>query len=421
MSDLPSGTVTLMFTDIEGSTPLIYELGDEYGAMLTAHRHVLRSAVKEAGGFEVDCRADEFFAVFQRPQDAALAAIAGQRRLAQRSWPQGAVVRVRMGLHTGAPTADDGAYVGLDVHRAARICSAAHGGQILISGATRHLLPPDALVTDLGGYSLRGLADSEQLFQLTAAGLTTSFPPPRTNAGREGRRMHRGLSWPVRRTPMPPPSLAESAGRVRALLPEVEEQLHRPLVALAAALLKADRAAREADDFLDRVDRRRLEQRLATQRGRRHLSQRAIDEARRLERSLAAVEQLLGRREALRVLSNEPWIEHLQPPSVEATDALRQRVETATLELDEAKTLAAGALDPLSFKLKRTRRRAIYRSHQHLYVVPFEDETGCDRRREFHTLDEARKFRDALRLAAKAETEYTGTHPTGSGQGSSIP
>ena len=79
VTDLPSGTVTLLFTDIEGSTPLVYQLGDEYGAMLTAHRHVLRGAVKEAGGFEVDCRADEFFAVFQRAQDAATAAIAGQR------------------------------------------------------------------------------------------------------------------------------------------------------------------------------------------------------------------------------------------------------------------------------------------------------------------------------------------------------
>ena len=265
MSDLPSGTVTLLFTDIEGSTPLVHQLGDEYGAMLTAHRHVLRGAVREAGGFEVDCRADEFFAVFQRAQDAAMAAIAGQRGLAERSWPQGAVVRVRMGLHTGAPTADEGAYVGLDVHRAARICSAAHGGQILISGATRQLLPPDAPVTDLGGYSLPGLPDSEQLFQLTAAGLTSRFPPPRASAGRERRRPHPGLSWPVRRTPMPP-SLAETALRVRALLPEVEEQLHGPLVALAAALQKADRATRDADDFLDRVDRRRLEQRLAHQR-----------------------------------------------------------------------------------------------------------------------------------------------------------
>jgi hypothetical protein len=113
-------------------------------------------------------------------------------------------------------------------------------------------------------------------------------------------------------------------------------------------------------------------------------------------------------------------MEHLELQSVEAADALHQRVETATLELDEAKRLAAGALDPPSFKLKRTRRRAIYRSQQHLYVVPYEDETGCDRQREFHTLDEARKFRDALRLAAKAKTEYTGTHPTGSGTGSSL-
>ena len=417
--ELPSGTVTLLFTDIEGSTALVYELGDEYGAMLTAHRRVLRGAVKEAGGFEVDCRADEFFAVFQRAQDAAMAAIAGQRGLAERSWPQGAVVRVRMGLHTGAPTADEGAYVGLDVHRAARICSAAHGGQILICGATRHLLPPDASVTDLGAYSLRGLPDSEQLFQLTVAGQATRFPPPRADAGRERRRPHRGLSWPVSRTPTPP-SLAETALRVRALLPEVEEQLHRPLVVLAAALLKADRAAREADDFLDRVDRRRLEQRLAHQRKRRHLSQRAIDEARRLERSLAAVEQLLGRRQALRLLSTESWIEHLPLPSVEATDALRQRVQTATLELDEAKTLAAGALDPLSFKLKRTRRRGIYRSQQHLYVVPFEDETGCERRREFRTLVHARKFRDALRLAAKAKTEYAGPSFHGSDSGGSV-
>src|SRR5436189_3697847 len=137
MSDLPQGTVTLLFTDVEGSTKLVHELGDAYAAVLADHRRLVRDAVAAAGGYEVDSRGDEFFLAFPAAGAAAGAAVALQRSLAEHEWPDGVQVRVRVGLHTGCPTVRDGAYFGIDVHRAARICQAGHGGQVLVSAATR--------------------------------------------------------------------------------------------------------------------------------------------------------------------------------------------------------------------------------------------------------------------------------------------
>ena len=130
---LPGGTVTFLFTDIEGSTRLLQELGDHYGQVVADHRRLLRDVFQAAGGSEVDTQGDAFFYSFPRARDAVGAAVAGQRALASHEWPRGADVRVRMGLHTGEPTVGDEGYVGLDVVRAARICSAGHGGQILVS------------------------------------------------------------------------------------------------------------------------------------------------------------------------------------------------------------------------------------------------------------------------------------------------
>jgi class 3 adenylate cyclase len=159
MPGLPSGTVTLLFTDIEGSTALVQQLGESYGEVLAEHRRLLRGAVAEAGGCEVDCRADELFAAFQRAGDAVRAAIAGQRALGDHAWPEGAILRVRMGLHTGEPAVEGGAYLGLDVNRAARICADAHGGQVLLSQTTRELVTRDAQTEDLGWFSLAGLTE----------------------------------------------------------------------------------------------------------------------------------------------------------------------------------------------------------------------------------------------------------------------
>jgi class 3 adenylate cyclase len=188
---LPSGFVTLLMTDIEGSTALLRRMGDRYRDLLNEVRVVLRTAVSRAGGREIDVRADEFFAVFERARDAVVAAASLQRELRERSWPEGAEVRVRVGIHSGRPTLTDVGYIGLAVHTAARVSSAAHGGQVLLSGAARNAVegPASAGVRfrSLGRFRLHGLSDTEALFQLLAKGLRASFPPPRTK-GRSRRK-----------------------------------------------------------------------------------------------------------------------------------------------------------------------------------------------------------------------------------------
>ncbi|HEY3105158.1 MAG TPA: adenylate/guanylate cyclase domain-containing protein, partial [Gaiellaceae bacterium] len=133
MRDLPRGTVTFLFTDVEGSTRLLKQLGERYGDVLSEHQRLLRTAFEEAGGQEIDTQGDSFFFVFPRAREAVQAAVAGQRALAKHQWLAGAPVRVRMGLHTGEPTVGEERYTGMGVHKAARIASAAHGRQILLS------------------------------------------------------------------------------------------------------------------------------------------------------------------------------------------------------------------------------------------------------------------------------------------------
>ena len=134
---LPSGFVTLLMTDIEASTALLRRLGDGYGALLNDVRSIVRRAVSQGSGHEIDARADEFFAVFDRPAAAVEAAVAVQRALGTRTWPNALEVRVRVGIHSGRPTLTDVGYIGLAVHTTARLCTAAHGGQIVVSAATR--------------------------------------------------------------------------------------------------------------------------------------------------------------------------------------------------------------------------------------------------------------------------------------------
>src|SRR5262249_47078979 len=137
---LPSGTVTFVFTDIEGSTRLLQELGDAYGDVVSAHRRIIRETFGKNDGREMDTQGDAFFFSFGRARSAGDAAVAAQRALSEEEWPLGKDVRVRMGLHTGEPSVGEEGYIGLDVVRAARICSAGHGGQILISETTRALV-----------------------------------------------------------------------------------------------------------------------------------------------------------------------------------------------------------------------------------------------------------------------------------------
>src|SRR5437764_9324765 len=184
MAELPSGTVTLLFTDIEGSTRLLQRLGERYAEVLAAHHRLLREAFAAHGGREVDAQGDAFFVAFPRALEAVRAATAAQRALAAHPWPEGAAVRVRMGLHTGEPTRTGGRYVGLDVHRAARVGAAGHGGQVLLTQTTQalvaHELPDQVSLRDLGPQRLKDLQHPEPLYQLVVDGLPADFPPPKT-------------------------------------------------------------------------------------------------------------------------------------------------------------------------------------------------------------------------------------------------
>jgi WD40 repeat protein/class 3 adenylate cyclase len=173
-----------LFTDIEGSTRLLHELGDRYAGVLADHRRLLRDAFQRHDGVEVDTQGDSFFVAFADPGRAVAAAGDAQTALAHHAWPEGVEPRVRMGLHTGEPLVADGHYVGIDVHRGARIAAAAHGGQTLVSERTREDVLYDGLpgrLRDLGAHRLKDLPEPERLYQLLVDGLPSTFPPLRVH------------------------------------------------------------------------------------------------------------------------------------------------------------------------------------------------------------------------------------------------
>lgn len=168
VGSLPRGRVTFLLTDIEGSTKLLRKLGERYGALLRDVRTLIRKAVRDAEGKEVDSRADEFFAVFHDARGALDAAVRIQQAMRVRKWPLRSNVLVRIGIHTGRPTLGDAGYVGIAVHAAARICAAGKGGQIVVSEATLDALGKrraEVTVRSLGRHSLRGLPDPIALFE----------------------------------------------------------------------------------------------------------------------------------------------------------------------------------------------------------------------------------------------------------------
>jgi class 3 adenylate cyclase len=173
--ELPGGTVTFTFTDIEDSTELLKRLGDDYRGVLTAHRRIVRDTFGARDGIEIDTQGDAFFFAFPRARDAVEAAVEAQRAHAAETWPGGADVRVRMGLHTGEPAVHEEGYVGLDVVRAARICTVGRGGQILVSETTRALigsgLPDGVSVFPVGQRHLRGIDEPERVFEVAIDGL----------------------------------------------------------------------------------------------------------------------------------------------------------------------------------------------------------------------------------------------------------
>ena len=199
---LPTGTVTLLFADVEGSTLLLQSLGDRYGAVLTRLRELVRAAIAQRGGGEVDWAGDGVFLAFERARDAVAAAADLQRALDVEDWPKPVQVRMAIGIHTGEPSLADDRYVGMDVHVAARICSAAHGGQVVVSQATRDVAVDDDSEVSfryLGDHRLKHVPSRQTLYQLVGSRARRGLPaslsarrldaacppsPPRRPAGR---------------------------------------------------------------------------------------------------------------------------------------------------------------------------------------------------------------------------------------------
>jgi class 3 adenylate cyclase len=235
MSSLPGGTVTFLFSDIEGSTRLLQELGDDYAGVVDDHRRLMRSAMDAHGGTEIDTQGDAFFFSFSRAKDGADAAVDAQRALGAHEWPGGSQVRVRMGLHTGEPQVGEHGYLGIDVVRAARICSAGHGGQILLSETTRALLgnalPEGASVLDLGQQNLKDI-QHERIFQLALDEQPAEKRPLKTAGGPGSKADAMALSFEQRisdyverqleqafsgESPKPPTKLAVSGLAIAAI------------------------------------------------------------------------------------------------------------------------------------------------------------------------------------------------------------
>src|SRR3954454_5320560 len=243
---LPTGTVTFLFTDIEGSTRLVTALGAGYGPIVEAHATAIRAALADHAGTEVSTEGDAFFAAFPSAVDAVAAAADIQRRLAAEPWPAGATVRVRIGLHTGEGHLGGDDYIGIDVHRAARIAAAGHGGLVLVSDATRALvassLPDDLSLRDLAEHELKDLPAPERIWQLSIDGLRNDFPRLRSVDVRRG-------------NVLPPPT--PLIGRTDELVTIKDLVTERPLVPLigpgATGKTRLGRAVAEqlAPEFAD--------------------------------------------------------------------------------------------------------------------------------------------------------------------------
>ncbi|MGA8486222.1 MAG: response regulator [Gaiella sp.] len=185
MGELPTGTVTFLFADVEGSTKLVQRIGSSYSGLIADVRRLLREEIATESGAEVDATGDELSAVFGEVEPALRSALAGQARIRDHGWPDGAVVKVRMGLHTGVPQLGEEGYTGLDVIRASRIAAAGHGGQVLLSSTAAPFVT-GVETRDLGTHRLQGLPDPERILQVIADGLPRDFPPLRGTVSQLG-------------------------------------------------------------------------------------------------------------------------------------------------------------------------------------------------------------------------------------------
>jgi class 3 adenylate cyclase len=417
-SELPTGTVTFLMTDIERSTELVRRLGDRWPALAGEHRRLVREAVSEAAGHEVDARGEELFFVFRRAADAVVAAAGAQRALTEHEWPPDAEVRVRMGIHTGEPAlGDDGGYLGIDVHRTARICAAGHGGQVLVSETTRSLVPDmDVRFLDLGEQHFKGFERDERVYQLAAAGLVERFPPLAVPsiAAFEGDERSLGAAAQalvsrgrprvprvMRHRPPVARRLGELSWHVRSLQDAAPEHDRPALLELARSLVVLSRTANDADRSLARLDRKALEQKLAETRQLGVRSRYAQRRADTLARQVAVVDELAGARRALdeRIGDLERRASAVDGA---AARALRADVDSLDHELAEALESVTAEIGQLAERLHRTRHPGVYRQGD-LWAIPYFDSQGVER---------VRRFDDLGRPGASADGCDSSTEPT---------
>lgn len=421
---LPTGTVTFLMTDVEGSTGLVERLGERWDATLSRQRELVRRSVRAAGGEEIDVHGDEVFAAFSHASAAATAAREIQRAFAAEPWPDGAAVRVRIGLHTGEPRLSDEGYLGIDVHVAARVCAAGHGGQILATRVTAELLTPETTV-GLGEHQLKGVARATEIFQLVGDDPGRRFPPlraAREDAGLAQGREHelagaalaavrpRALvrALPGRRQR----GLADLAWEARARRSGTTPELREALTVVATALLDAARAAADADRLLSRTDERVLARRLREYRDLAVLSRAAAAETAAVERQLALLQRVRESRKALAAVQVGVDQTVTAPsPTPESLAAAVEPLSAAANALAGAVEETRSALGDAAMRLRRTRTRGVYRLGD-VYAVPFVDSLGLDQVRRFDSRKEAKGFAYSLRIAHKAQTPYGSDLPS---------
>jgi Adenylate and Guanylate cyclase catalytic domain len=288
-----------------GLHPLASSARPAYEALLTEHRRLLRAAFAQAGGAEVETRGDSFLVAFRLPHEAVEGAVEAQRALAAHTWPDRVEVRVRMGMHTGEPVLAAEGYIGLDVHRAARIGETANGGQVLVSESTRALIGDEVALRDLGEYRLAGLERPERLYQVVAPDLASEFGPLRAGAP-SVRRKDRLRT---------PGELEQVGWRLHDLLGIAPAALSQPLEALAGKVLAAARLAADADRTLASIDRGELASRVADYEARASVALHVAQARAELSRQLAALDRLPERRPARANHSSRRWRSHRARPS----------------------------------------------------------------------------------------------------------
>ena len=268
MSALPGGTVTFVFSDIEGSTALLKELGERYGEVLDTHRRLMRESFTGRGGVEIDTQGDAFFFAFPRARDAVEAAVEAQRRHESQAWTDGHTVRVRMGLHTGEPAVGSEGYLGIDVVRAARLCTVGRGGQVLLSETTRALvgstLPSGVSVHTLGERRLKDIDEPERIFELDIEGGPTPAPEEAAAPSEAPPAQDTPAAAPMPPTPpspgasrVPPGPLGPDFGA--RLAEQIQERVRRSLEAPLERMFSevdalADKATEHPETITEKLD-----------------------------------------------------------------------------------------------------------------------------------------------------------------------